>query len=212
MSTASLNRITNEMRKDIVTKACVGVIKPRRDAWEASRVVFADALYAHHYDQSIAKMAAEDPILREYIPFGRELWIKAEGFGSSHYSKRNEKPSSSFQMSKDQPIPLKGLSFELDDKHPLWKKLKALEREFHAINSEQEELECKLRLLLRSVNTLKQLRAAWPEGEEFYPSEVTHSTALVPITLTHEINKMLGLKPKGPINPVVKAALKKSKA
>ena len=56
--------------------------------------------------------------------------------------------------------------------------------------------EAQLKSLLYSVNSLKQLEEAWPEGEQFYrylKDYVPEGAPGVPAVLISKINDMLGL-------------------
>jgi hypothetical protein len=63
-----------------------------------------------------------------------------------------------------------------------------------AFKSEWDKAVNALRSLLRSARTVKQLAAAWPEGEPYYRFAMERAKAGLPVVTSDEVNAILGLK------------------
>lgn len=189
-------RITNSMREDIVTKIVHSRFKERKAALESRRTAFAEAAYAHEFSAEwLAAARALNKLRPGSVKMEETLYINAPDFKGDYRS--SEGPSRNHNLSKEHPIPDVFEGIVINQQHPLRKESQDIAKEHLAIIEASKALTSKLTALLHSCNTLKQLREAWPEGEAFYPGEPpSYRTALVPVTLTHEINQMLGIKSK----------------
>lgn len=185
-------KITNEVRLDIRRKVLASKFKAREAALQNAITEFADAVYEHAYG-TIAARVLELPV--EWRHMTDSIYFTAPGWTTKYRVSLDDGPSGRAALSRERPEPKVRSELAITKDHPLFARSQAIVKEHHAIRDEREALSDKVNALLRSVNTDKQLRAAWPEGEQFFPREVQHSTALVPITLTHDINRMLGLEP-----------------
>jgi len=200
-------RITREMREDIVLKIVHNRFKDQRAALAAQHVALCDAAYKQELGEEGPKLArALNKIRPGWVRMGESLYVTAAGF--VRYTRNNSEPVRESTMSAERPIPESFQGVDITDKHPLFKESQALVKAYASVSNAEKALSEKLFALLGSCNTLKQLRAAWPEGEAFYPVEPpAYRTALVPVTLTHEINQMLGIKSK-PRSAAAKAIIK----
>lgn len=200
-------RITKETRSDIITHAVASKFTAREKALEDSRTQLADALY--HQEFGLVEPAAR-ALPAGWVEHCSEICCDAPGWVWSRYMAKQEGPCRNLRMSVDRPMPNGGLrTIKVEKGDKLFKHSQDIVKEYLAIAKEKEALRDALNRLLLSVTTLKQLRATWPEGEPFFPRELKYSTALVPVTLTRDINQMLGLAPRSPAKKVVEAAMKK---
>jgi hypothetical protein len=200
-------RLTKEMRDHIITKAMAGRFDARRAELQTARDALALAVYKYQFgkDEAIARALGT-------LWVQMESEIRIEGIGLLWGGRGAIDPlrDESFRLDKSYPFPSghEGNNVYIDEAHPLHGSCDYLIKALNKLDADVAELRGKINSLLLSCSTLKQLREAWPEGEPFFPPEAPqYSTALVPITLTHDINKALGLKPVKPANPVVKAAV-----
>jgi hypothetical protein len=196
-------KLTNEMRRTVVTKAMAGFMQIEKDIIEQRRLAFGTEVYEHTYGK-------DEPLILQVSPEWRQMddhiVIACDGF---EVKRHNCHPHSahldaSIDLGRDRPFPG---SYSRTDvciraakkdfaEHPLYKKSQKLVKDYTAIIDKEEELRSKISALLRSCNTDRQLELAWPEGMQFLPVTLSHSTALVPVGLSDQINKALGIPPK----------------
>lgn len=216
-------RITKEARNDIVVKVLAAKFKERETALEASRTALADELYHLMFGSVEAAARALPP---GWVDEGDNLVLNAPGWTCNTNQWRHRRgeepkliavyePHSHLRLSKPRPMPVVHALHErkIEKGHTLYPHSQAIAKEHRAILEDKEILGEKLRALLNSVTTYKQLREAWPEGEKFFPADAKPMYAVVPATLTHEINRLLGLEPslKRPArNAIAKAARKET--
>jgi hypothetical protein len=186
-----MSKLTKEQKKTIVEAALTANFSDVEKTYKASRTALADAIYETEYGAAEA--------IAKKLPSGwcrndRHLRIVCTGFG---YGKSSESSSSNFETSKDRFWPQGYAATEITLSHPQYVQAQEVLRQHAAIYKARQELESKLYALVASCGTLKQLHAAWPLGAEFFPEEKVTGTALVPINLVPEINKIMGLPQKG---------------
>lgn len=209
-------RITKESRSTIVSRAVAFMFTAREKALEASREQLADELYRTKFGMIEAAALALPP---GWVEFGDTLVITVSGWTSRtrrfrHQEERWEEvyePHHQLKLSKPRVMPavdaLREVKIEKGD--TLFPHTQRIAKEHRAILEEKDALREKLNALLNSVTTYKKLREAWPEGEQFFPDDSKPIYAVVPATLTHDINRMLGLEPKGTARKAVKKAMSK---
>lgn len=70
-----------------------------------------------------------------------------------------------------------------------------LEAQRKALHEKRDAIYYKMKALLESVTTFKQLEQTWPEGKKFYePFRPKTEKASVPAVLNDELNALLGIK------------------
>lgn len=192
-------RITREMKNGIVTKVIAFKFKDAEADIERRRRELGPLLYRHLIsDEQEARIKAlpdwqqwcytTSTISVSCEGYVRDFWLEKEGY--------EDRLSSTLPLDDPRPWRISfGKDLEVGPNHPFFGTFAAVYKSKVKLVKEKNELREKLRILLASCNTLKQLMAAWPEGERFFPQEVKYSTALVPVSLAADITKMLGLKP-----------------
>lgn len=179
-------RLTNDMRNDIRTKALAHAFSARKKELEQQLVVIGDELYAHVYG---AQEKTARILGTAWVAYDDHVVITMRDWNRHR---------ANIPMSVDRPVPSSTYeqpAIDIEKEHPFWSKLMAWQKKSFKLESEKDELSSKMRGLLWSVQTVKRLREAWPEGIQFIPA-IAPVYAIVPATLTHDINRMLGLEPK----------------
>lgn len=201
-------KLTNEMRRTVVTKAMAGFMQIEKDIIEQRRLAFGTEVYEHTY-------GAAEPIVmalsEEWRSMDDDVVISCDGFDAKHRGLCQGLPehlNCSISLGRSRPFPpsysrtdvtinaAKEKNGVVTPEHPLYKKAQKLVKDHFAILQKEDELRSKIRALLASCNTVRQLEAAWPEAMQFLPTTYSHSTALVPVGLSDQINKALGIPPK----------------
>lgn len=192
-------KITKEMKANIVRDVLKFKFKAAEDKIAEMRTVFADALYAHFYGKDEAQARA---MPKRWFAYDDTIRITCASYSynyvvnlGTHIEPKDDVVSSILRMTKDRPFPACEKEVKIDDKHPLWRQSQEIVKAHVKMMKDRTELRRKMYALLASCNTLKQLEAAWPEGKRFYPDEVKNY-AVVPVGLSDQINKALGLPEK----------------
>lgn len=210
-------RITKEMKDSIVTKAIAFKFKDAEADIERRRRELGPVLYRHAVSEEDEARVKALPNWQQWCYAVTGLTVTCEGY-TSPYNLTLEKDryfahlSSAFFLDDPRPWCASANEYvKLKVGHPLFRQFAAVYKSNLKLETEKKELREKLRILLASCTTRKQLMAAWPEGERFFPQETKYSTALVPVSLAADITKMLGLKPASSpaTNAVRKAATAK---
>lgn len=199
-------KLTNEMRRTVLTKMMTGYMAAEKVEIEQRRLAFGVEVYEHTYG------AAEPVVMglsEEWRSMDDAVVIACDGFACKrHCVGCAEDLDSSIPLGRSRPFPCSYSRTDVTvhaakDKndvhtpaHPLYKKAQKLVKDHRAILKKEEELREKIRALLASCNTVKQLEAAWPEAMQYLPTTYSHSTALVPVGLSDQINKALGIPSK----------------
>lgn len=198
-------RITREDRADIARRALNMKFRERQEQFEKDLQAFGLELYKHEFG-AVEPQARAMPTA--WIKYGHLVSVRCDGFSyrglngfagleNPDHQNKGHDVTSQIPLGGSYPFPAAGLGYiEIPPEHPFRKQAQKLVKEFRKIVDDKEELRQKISALLASCNTRKQLMVAWPEGECFFPAEVKYSTALVPVSLTADINRALGLKPK----------------
>lgn len=190
-------RLTNEMRGKAIDAAVRKTFAAEDAALLALRTKLADDLYEHAYG-SVQELVNKLP--SRWLDSDDSLSISCEGF--AYTWRRNEKtygmtvaPENDLRMSRERRFPaVKTDDFTVDKDHSLWTDAQAVVQKHVRLYEAKIELGNKLGALLYSCNTFEQLEKTWPEGKDFYPARPANSkTALIPVTLPLELNKMLGI-------------------
>jgi hypothetical protein len=204
-------RLTRELRHHIITKAMHGFMAAEKADIEARRVALGIELYEHTYGQ-YETLARQLPA--EWLDYNESYNISADGFEHKNPHFQNldaDHLDETMPLGKRRPFPSAGYSrsddIKVDEKHPLWKKTWKLVTDHRKIVEKESELRQKISSLLHSCNNVKQLENAWPEAMQFVPPNFQpQTTALVPVGLSDQINKALGLPDKS--SAVAKAVRK----
>jgi hypothetical protein len=198
-------RLSRDMKDTIVAKAMKDFKAAEIKQLELDVQAFANKAYEHKFGEG------ERVILKAGLP---EIWyakddtlhIECEGFeyrstyswpGSdvffhTRYDTLNEK----LKLGCDRVFPGNSsadCTVEIEPDHPLYKEARKLVQRYVKLHAAENELREKVWALLASCNTTKQLEAAWPEAVQFLPQGIATTTALVPVGLSDQINKALGI-------------------
>lgn len=179
-------RLTNEMRKEIVSKALSAAYGKREDAHNAASKALADALYQHTYGEA-EKIARKLP--RGFANMSGSIEIGAAGF-RDRYSTSPLK-NSQLSMSIARPVPNNHtyIKISVGGTHPLHEQAQAVAEEYQALTRDKDALAAKLRSLTASATTVEKLLAAWPEGRKFIGKPpAPKASAVIPVELVPEIN------------------------
>lgn len=190
-------RITKEMKAGIINDALLFKFKALEAEIEAERTALADAMYDHLFGAVEAQARA---MPEGWIAYVQGLTISCDGFAWQRLNSKGELLNPEMlgrdlKLSKPRPFPdnMSAFNLKITSDHPLWKQAWGLVKKHRKVLEDKTELRRKISALLAACTTLKQLREAWPEGEPFFPAEIKHSTALVPVGLSDQINKALGI-------------------
>lgn len=190
-------RLTNEMRAKAIDAAVRKTFAAEDAALLALRTKLADDLYEHAYG-SVQELVNKLPT--GWLSSNDILCVSCEGF-ASHWRRSHETygmtaaPENDLRMSKDRRFPVVNTDdFTVDKDHSLWTDAQAVVQKHVRLYEAKIELGNKLGALLYSCNTFEQLEKTWPEGKDFYPPRPgNRNTALIPVTLPLEVNKLLGI-------------------
>lgn len=185
-------RLTNEIRKAVISNAMHKAFDARDKAHEKATTALADAAYQHEYG-AIAKIAVKLP--ENWCAHGKEIRINAAGFG---WVRNEDMKNECLDMSKTRPLPNNQWRnpVVIGGAHPLNDQAQNVAEEFQAIRRDKDELRVKLNALVWSVTTTEKLLEAWPECEAFIPASVPTSMAMVPVELVPQLNAAIGIKSK----------------
>jgi hypothetical protein len=212
-------KITKEHKADIIRSVLAFKFRSEERAIEEGRKVLGEALYEFAYGAHEVQVRA---LPKGWVNYTRIVQIDCDGFkydgwklGSPDFNPVDMRHSDKMQnlnshlpLSVDRPRPacMSDNNLKVKPGHPLWKQAWGLVQRYRKMQDAREELRSKTQHLLSSVNTLKQLQEAWPEGERFFPKEVKNY-AVVPVGLSHQINEVLGI-PEKTDNSATKAVRK----
>jgi hypothetical protein len=213
-------KLTKELKLSIITKVMKDFKAAEKAAIEERRIAFGTELYEHTYSAVEKTVEALPEVWRE---MGESVVIECEGFGHKYPQKNHltgetvmsgdpEDLLDTVPLGRQRPFPNARYhtnSIDIGDKHPLWKKARKLVQDHIKIIRAENELREKINALLATCRTVKQLEAAWPEAIQFLPKNVVMTTALVPVGLSDQINKALGIPP---IESVATSAVRKAAA
>lgn len=190
-------RLTNEMRGKAIDAAVRKTFTAEDAVLLALRTKLADDLYEHAYG-SVQELVNKLPA--GWLSSNDILCVSCEGF-ANHW-RRNPKtygmtvaPENDLRMSKDRRFPAVNTNdFKVDTDHPLYADAQVIVVKHVQLYEAKIELGNKLGALLYSCNTFEQLEKIWPGGKDFYPPRPgNRNTALIPVTLPLEVNKLLGI-------------------
>lgn len=179
-------RLTNEMRKEIVSKALSAAYGKREDAHHAATKALADALYHHTYGEA-EKIARKLP--KGFANMSGHIEIEAAGF-KERYATSTMK-NSQLNMSIARPVPANHtwIKIKVGGAHPLNDQAQAVAEEYQALTRDKDALAAKLRSLTASATTVEKLLAAWPDGRKFIGKPPPpKASAVIPVELVPEIN------------------------
>lgn len=208
-------QLTKEHRENIVTQALRFRFREAEAAVEEARCALGPLMYSHLVPpKDEARVKAIGPDWQRWAFSTTQISIVHENFedkGRFYARTRREdkldqvlpldapRPFGAFEPFRDEDDGRMHTVFEIRKNHPLRSAFDKVVKQHHKLVNERNEVAVQLRALLNSRRTLKQLRAAWPEGERFFPAEPSKSTAVVSIGLSDQINKVLGLPEKADI-------------
>jgi hypothetical protein len=183
-------KLTKEQKESIIEKCTAATFGKREAAHEAARTKLADALYAHEHGAA-EKIAAKLP--KEWQHTIGDFYIKHDGF-SNHWRAEPNIASGNLKLSKLHLGPSNhSLYITVKKDHPLYQRADEVARAEVALSKEREALNAKLRRLMASVNTDKQLMEVWPEGKKFFPKFELPARGMIPVSLVGEINSIVGV-------------------
>lgn len=186
-----MTRLTNEMRDDMIAACVNATFKARVAAYDASRVAFADDLYAATCGDA-EKIAKKLPV--GWCSQHRNVVISCDGFKQGWNNRSYEYPLADFKTSKDHLFPstMTG-QFNVTKDHAFYDRAQAIAKEFHAIAAAKAELKETLYSLLYSCATLGKLAEAWPAGAAYFPKVAPRVAAVVPVGVVAKVNKLMGI-------------------
>lgn len=182
-------KLNKEQKESIINRCVAATFGKREAAIKAERTKLADALWTHEHGAA-EKIAAKLP--KEWQHTVGNIYIKHDGF-SQRYRPEPNTASHDLKLSKLRLGPHSGSVYITVKKdHPMYKRADDVARAEVALMKEREALENKLKSLLASVNTDKQLMEVWPEGKKFFPHFEAPARGMVPVGLVKEINTITG--------------------
>ena len=175
-------RLTNKLRDIIREKAVrdleLKAVEARDEAVKRATSVIESTLKPY---EKLAKALPEFCTEEEsYV----DLRVSLSSYGKDNFYLDSPLtlPRSSYRGFRD----IKRKAVETD------KEMIKLRKAWHQASNRYYDADTAVTTLLKSVNTLKQLREVWPEGEEFYKSNDTQSFAVVAIDAS-KVNELIGL-------------------
>lgn len=186
--------LTNAMRDHAVEAATKKAFGKREDAHDAARRKLGAAIYRNEYGAA-GKVAAKLP--RGWVSHASELKIRHPDFERhDSYSVKLEglKEDSKISIGASQPVPHYNPEIKIGEDHAMFEACCELSEQGYKLRKEKAEFQSKVRALLRSCNTVKQLTERWPEGVKLLPAPKNPppSKALVPASLAAEVNRIMG--------------------
>lgn len=176
-----MTRLTKEIR-DCIANDCVRTqFKKTKDELTKQESLLAIECYNYVFDEKIRKQAAKMPT----------KWMRMDGclmFNAGGYSV-------TLRVDKELPVPhatrcnrLGNIDGELADK------VQDFSNKKQEANDKHKDAYRKLKAMLDSINSIKQLEKTWPEGKPFYKKymEVKEGSSL-PAVQIEDLNKTLGL-------------------
>jgi hypothetical protein len=176
-------RLTIELRNAIVTKALHHTFEKDRKTLEVAKTELADRIYDAHYGSQESQAAA---LGERWVDIDDSLSVAHRGWSNGDFTLSRPRPQPRGWGSPEALI--------IQEHNPMYSEVLKLERRFDKLAEREVELSTKLSALLRPLTTVKKLLIEWPEGAKFIPS-YTAPMPVVAATLTHEINRMMGLEP-----------------
>lgn len=168
-------RLTIKIREAIVESATKAKFKDQIEAMKEQRKLIGDAIYAERFPEN-------PEYSREWVRHYGSISVFHELETSPFYIRGRTGVEleikklfiSNFPMSKERPKPLalQYKAHDIDSEELATMKVKSQVDAFYdqaaKLENEFKELRSDLCDLLNSVNTFKQLQAAWPEGSAIY--------------------------------------------
>lgn len=183
-------KLSKAVREQIISAAMSAAFKERYKGHDINTRALADALFTQEYGkaETIAKKLPAGWVSRK-----SNITIQCDGFGWNKLSIKH----SCLPLSSNRLGPQFHSEVKVDHSHKLYKHAAALAAEYAELESDREQLHSKLSALVYSANTVARLLELWPEAQLFMPQQMASgSTALVPVGLADEVNKLLGINRK----------------
>lgn len=180
-------RLTNGAREGIIRQAIESTFAKRDAAHQKARTAFVDALYDATYGV-IEKLAQKLP--QGWCYSYQSMDVSGPGFMRF---KNDVGIPRDFKLSACRLFPPHTSSMSIGKEHDLYPSAEDLMREHASIEDAKVKLRASLVTLVYSVNTTDKLAEAWPRGKKFLPVEKAKVMAVVPASLTENINRLMGL-------------------
>jgi len=175
------NRLTDTIRRQIVDKALNQTLAIKEAELKQREI----DLGAKAYDEAVPKKL-RDALAN--IPSGWVIMKKSVSFNANGWVVKMDFPfEKAVPRHAEYNNPAIGsVSETTADELQRWAQDKK------SLAEERDTMSSKLRAMLGSFYTFKQMRDRWPAGSEFY-DEFDHEKTNVPMIMVEDINKMLGI-------------------
>lgn len=183
-----MSRLTNDTRNAIARNAIAFAFDPKREALEKEESELAHEVHAHLFKKSDRDLVEKlDP---KWIVRITVLKINANG------------QSIELTSGSALPVPYYGSQGNVGNYYyttgaipsgDLCDRIQAHAMALEKYKEDRQGAYRKVEAMLTGVTTVKKLREAWPEGEQFYSPFEDKPAPQVPALRVEEINAMLGL-------------------
>lgn len=176
-----MTRLTKTIREHICEHAVKAAFEHKLEDLKNREAELAEACYNAVFSEDIRNALSQVP--DGWLRTCTCLRFNAGGWNVMLCSEK-EMPTPDSRFCE----PLGAVTGELADK------VQAFSQEKTQLTDDQHDARAKMLGFLEGFSTFKQLREAWPEGEQFYQDYDSRRIAPnVPAVITKEINTMLGL-------------------
>lgn len=172
-----MTRLTKSMREMILNNAIADKFKKQQDEFEQREMDIADAIYLEVTTKE-EREAVKILIKKGWLSSSHSMFVSARGYSTNLVTREPVL----YNMSRLQTV---------KNSDALIEYLTAKNK----FNETLQDTKHKLRRMLESISSVKQLREAWPEGAEYYDPVAKQYTRTpnLPTVRVEEINKLLGL-------------------
>jgi Nucleotide modification associated domain 5 len=204
MATTSV-RLTNDVRNTLIEAALLNYRQPEKDALQKAVEKFGLELYQHEFGKAGPVALALGP---RWYETDTEIVVKCDGF-AHNYEARSDCLCDHIQLGAEKVFPPNangyGNHVSVDEDHPLYRKARMLVETHRAIRKAEKDVRAKVQAIVYACKTVKQLQESWPEGMRFLPEGSRPIYAIVPVGLTDQVNRALGLAPNYVAEAISKA-------
>lgn len=185
-----MTRLTNDVRDAITLRAVTESFAARDEAIKQAEDQLAREAYALLFSEAETKAVAKVP----------ENWFRRDQclrFNAGGYSVRLS------LIGEGLPVPYRAAGSDDGGYYchtlgsipagDLCDRIQAHATAVEALKRERGTAHRSVRTMLSGVTTIKQLRAAWPEGEPFFKPYEDAPAAALPAVRVDEVNALLGL-------------------
>lgn len=189
-------RLTTDIRNSLVAKAMEGYKQAEKTTLQQDLLTFGHDLYVHEFGEAGPVAFKLGP---KWYSMAREIIVHCDGFG--YRQGDHDEIYDHIDLGAELVFPA-GYSDDngvdrltIDEHHPMYRRAQSLVKRHRAIYKAERELRAKIYAIVRPCTTVAKLEDAWPEGIRFLPEGARPFYAIVPVGLTQDVNRALGLAP-----------------